>query len=57
MNIMICHDDIVNTRGLVCSPAWMRKYIYPRYEEFWAIFKARSIEVVFMTVTIVRHAL
>ncbi len=49
INVMVCHDDIVNTRGLVCSPAWMHKYIFPCYEEFWAIFKARGIDVVFMT--------
>ena len=40
VNFVICHDDIVMTRGPVCSPAWMRKYIFPRYEEFWGILKA-----------------
>jgi len=29
------HDDIVLPTGPVCSPAWMAKYIFPRYEEFW----------------------
>jgi hypothetical protein len=33
VNFVLCHDDIVNARGPVCSPAWMRKYIFPRYEE------------------------
>lgn len=49
INFMICHDDIVNTRGPICSPVWMRKYIFPRYEEFWAIFKKAGIEVLFMS--------
>ena len=49
INFVGCHDDIVNNRGLICSPAWMHKYIYPRYEEFWGIVKAAGKEVTFMT--------
>lgn len=48
VNFVICHDDIVTSRGPVCSPAWMRKYIFPRYEEFWGIVKAAGKEVIFM---------
>ena len=48
VNFVICHDDIVTSRGPVCSPEWMRKYIFPRYEEFWGILKARGKEVLFM---------
>ena len=49
VNFVSCHDDIVNTRGPVCSPAWMHKYIFPRYEEFWSIVKAAGKEVLFMS--------
>lgn len=49
VNFVTCHDDIVNTRGPVCSPAWMRKYIFPRYEEFWSIVKAAGKKVIFMS--------
>jgi DNA-binding NarL/FixJ family response regulator len=49
VNFVICHDDIVNSRGPVCSPAWMRRYIFPRYEEFWGILKAAGKEVLFMS--------
>ena len=49
VNFVICHDDIVMTRGPVCSPQWMHKYIFPRYEEFWGIVKAAGKEVIFMT--------
>jgi uroporphyrinogen-III decarboxylase len=45
---VICHDDIVTSRGPVCSPAWMKKYIFPRYEEYWSILKAAGKEVIFM---------
>jgi hypothetical protein len=46
VNIVSCHDDIVMTRGPVCSPQWMHKYIFPRYEEYWGILKAAGKEVI-----------
>ncbi|MFH1572262.1 MAG: uroporphyrinogen decarboxylase family protein [Gemmatimonadota bacterium] len=49
VNFVVCHDDIVNSRGPVCSPAWMHKYIFPRYEELWGIVKAGGKEVIFMS--------
>lgn len=49
VNYIICHDDIVNTRGPVCSPAWMRRHIFPRYEEFWSIVRAAGKHVIFMS--------
>ncbi len=48
VNFVVCHDDIVLTSGPVCSPAWMRKFIFPRYEEFWSILKQAGKEVIFM---------
>ncbi len=48
VNFVVCHDDIVTTRGPVCSPTWMHKYIFPRYEEFWSMLKATGKEVIFM---------
>jgi len=48
VNVVICHDDIVTTRGPVCSPAWMHKYIFPRYEEYWAGLHAAGKKVIFM---------
>ena len=44
-----CHDDIVTTHGPLCSPAWIRRFIFPRYEEFWAILHQAGKQVVFMT--------
>jgi hypothetical protein len=49
VNFVHCHDDIVNTRGPVCSPKWMHKYIFPRYEEFWSIVKDAGKEVIFIS--------
>ena len=49
VNFVVCHDDIVTSRGPVCSPQWMHKYIFPRYEEFWGIVRAAGKRVIFMT--------
>ena len=48
VNFVVSHDDIVLASGPVCSPKWMHKYIFPRYEEFWGIVKAAGKEVLFM---------
>lgn len=48
VNFVVCHDDIVLSNGPVCSPAWMHKYIFPRYEEFWGILRQAGKEVLFM---------
>jgi hypothetical protein len=49
VNFIICHDDIVNSRGPILSPKWMRRYIFPRYKEFWEIVKSKGKEVIFMS--------
>ena len=49
VNFVVCHDDIVMSRGPVCSPQWMHKYIFPRYEEFWSIVRDAGKEVIFMS--------
>ena len=48
VNFVICHDDIVTSRGPVCSPRWMRQYVFPRYEEYWGLLKDAGKWVVFM---------
>lgn len=48
INFVVCHDDIMMTRGPVCSPEWMHKYVFPRYEEYWSMLKAAGKEVIFM---------
>jgi hypothetical protein len=48
VNFVVCHDDIVLSTGPVCSPQWMHKHIFPRYEEFWDILKQSGKEVIFM---------
>jgi hypothetical protein len=47
-NMVICHDDICTSKGPVCNRAWMNKYIFPRYEEYWATLKASGKKVIYM---------
>lgn len=49
INFVTCHDDIVMSSGPVCSPRWMRKYIFPVYEELWGILKESGKQVIFMS--------
>ena len=49
LNFFICHDDICMASGPVCSPAWLREFIYPYYEEFFGAMGAAGIKVIFMT--------
>ena len=49
VNFVVCHDDIVMSRGPVCSPKWMHKFVFPRYEEYWAILKDAGKQVIFMS--------
>jgi len=49
VNFIVCHDDIVMTKGPVCSPSWMKKYIFPGYEEFWGLLRSSGKEVIFMS--------
>lgn len=48
VNFVVCHDDIVTPQGPVCSPTWMHKYIFPRYEEYWDILRKAGKEIIFM---------
>jgi hypothetical protein len=41
------HDDIVLPTGPVCSPKWMHKHVFPRYEEFWGYSRAAGKRVLF----------
>ncbi len=48
VHFAICHDDIVTSRGPTCSPEWMHRHIFPRYEEFWGKLRDAGKRVIFM---------
>lgn len=43
----ITHDDIVWTTGPVFSPAWYRRYVFPRYERIWRPLREKGVPVIF----------
>jgi hypothetical protein len=45
--LFLCHDDIVWASGPVFSPAWMRKYVFPRHKRMWAPLREAGIKVLF----------
>ena len=49
IEVITSHDDICFVRGPVFSPAWLRRMIYPYYEEFWGILKEAGKKVVFIS--------
>lgn len=49
LEVVYSHDDICYQRGSVFSPAWLREFIYPYYEEFWGVLKAAGKNVFFVS--------
>ena len=45
--IFLCHDDIVWAAGPVFSPAWMRRYIFPRLKRLWDPLREAGIKILF----------
>jgi hypothetical protein len=48
IEVVTSHDDICFARGPVFSPAWLRRNVYPYYEEFWGILKQAGKKVIFI---------
>ena len=49
IEVVTSHDDICFARGPVFNPDWLRRMIYPYYEEFWGLLKAAGKKVVFIS--------
>lgn len=49
VNFVNCHDDIVTTHGTLVPPWWLRKFIFPHYEEWWSMLRTAGKEVIFTT--------
>lgn len=48
VEVVTSHDDICYAKGPTFSPAWLRRMIYPYYEEFWGYLKAAGKKVIFI---------
>ncbi len=49
LEVFSSHDDICYQRGTVFSPDWLRKNIYPYYEEFWGYLRDSGKVVFFVS--------
>lgn len=49
INFVFCHDDIVTTTGSLVPPWWLRKHVFPHYEQWWSTLRAAGKRVVFTT--------
>jgi len=45
--VFLCHDDIVWASGPSFSPAWMRRYVFPRIKKLWKPLREAGIKVLF----------
>ncbi len=48
VEVVQSHDDICFQRGPTFAPDWLRKHVYPYYEEFWGYLKESGKTVVFI---------
>ena len=48
IEVVTSHDDICFAGGPVFNPAWLRRMIYPYYEEFWGILRQAGKKVIFI---------
>jgi hypothetical protein len=49
LKVVFSHDDIAYSQGLIVSPSWLRKHIFPHYTEVWKPFKDKGIKIVFVS--------
>ncbi len=47
IEVYMNHDDMVWTEGPFISPAFYRKYVFPRYKELWKPLKGAGKKVIF----------
>jgi hypothetical protein len=47
--LIIIHDDIAATRGLIISPAFCRQYVFPWYERIFAAIHAADRKVLYIS--------
>ncbi|MCD6352522.1 MAG: hypothetical protein J7M26_10415 [Armatimonadetes bacterium] len=38
--LVVVHDDIAGTKGLLLSPQWLRQYVFPWYERLFSTLRA-----------------
>jgi len=49
IEMMVCHDDIANSKSLTFSPKFIRQHILPRYKRLFTPFIESEIPLFYMT--------
>ncbi|MCK5759101.1 MAG: hypothetical protein KAH14_08405 [Clostridiales bacterium] len=49
VNLIIVHDDIASTQGLIWSPQFLKKYIFSWYKKFFDIIHKNGKKVLYIT--------
>lgn len=49
VEVMITHDDIATSKGMLISPDWLRKHIFNRYRDLFQLIKDAGKYHLFMT--------
>ncbi len=49
IEVMLTHDDIAMSTGMIHSPAWMRRHVFPRYAQLFPPIKASGRVHLFMS--------
>ena len=49
LELLVVHDDIAGTRGVIMSPRWYRRYVFPWYERFFAAIHAAGRKVLYIS--------
>ena len=47
--LIVIHDDIAGTRGLILSPDWCRQYLFPWYRRLFEVVHAAGRKVLYMS--------
>lgn len=47
--VFYCHDDLALTKGLVFSPDWYRRYLFPHYRQIFEPIKKAGKKIVFVS--------
>ena len=49
VELVVIHDDIAGTRGVLMSPAWYRQYVFPWYARFFEEIHDRGRKALYMS--------
>jgi hypothetical protein len=49
VELIVIHDDIAGTRGILMRPAWYRQYVFPWYRRIFAAIQEKGRKVLYIS--------